>query len=397
MHRALPTVAQDVGAYYLNQSENWIYHQVRHLERFRSIFLAKRTVNRERYPWHPVYSLQDLNPLHRLWNRFTRNVVGHYTFFAEACRQEGVSLVHAHQGQHALRTLPLARALNVPLVTSFYGRDMFLSPSGEEGLRRRYRDLFASGSAFVAEGPAARARLIRIGCPAEKIHIYRLGIDLDSIAYTPRSVAGDRPLKVLMAARFVEKKGFPYGVEAFCRLAREEPRLRLTIVGDAGERAEQRHIRERLHELVTRYGVGDRVSFVGFLSSSALHELAREHHLFLHPSVHASDGDAEGGHPVVLTEMAASGMPIVATRHCDIPEVVVDGQTGWLCPERSVEALEAALQDALRRPETIAAYGSAGRRLVEHKYDARQKTFDGIYEAVLHQAADGSPETGSAG
>lgn len=383
MPEALPTVAQDVGAYYLQQSENWIYHQVRQLERFRAIFLAKRTVNRDRYPWGPVYSVQDLHPVRRLWNRFSRTLFGYYTFYAEVCRREDVRLVHAHQGPHGIRALGLARALDVPLVTSFYGRDMYLDAAGEEGLRRRYQDLFARGSAFVAEGPAAHDQLIRIGCPPEKILIHRLGVDLEAIACEPRSVARDQPLKVLMAARFVEKKGLPYGVEAFCRVAREDSRLQLTVVGDAGKAPEQRRIREHLRQLVTDYDVTDRVGFEGFLSSSALHELARGHHLFLHPSVHAADGDAEGGHPVVLTEMAASGMPIIATRHCDIPEVVTHGETGWLCAERSVEAIESALREALNRPEALAAYGLAARRLVESKYDARSQTFDGLYAAVL--------------
>lgn len=383
MRSATPTVAHDVGAYYLKQSENWIYHQVRHLSGVRSIFLAKRTANLERFPCDSVFSLEDLSDLRRQWNRFARNLLGYFPFFAEVCRRQGARLVHAHHGLNGIRILRLSRLLEVPLVTSFYGRDMFFDPRGGAGLRRRYRALFARGAAFVVEGPAARAQLLRIGCPAEKIYIHRLGIDLEAVPFHPRLVTGDEPLKVLMAARFVEKKGMPYGVEAFCRVARDEPRLRLTVVGDAGDSPDELRIRSRLHELVSQSGVSDRVEFAGFLSSQALHELAREHHLFLHPSVRAPDGDAEGGHPVVLTEMAASGMPIVSTWHCDIPEVVIDGETGWLCPERSVDDLEAALRDAVSRPEALVEYGRRGRELVERKYDVRHQGLDRIYQAVL--------------
>lgn len=378
-----PTVAQDVGAVYLNQSENWIYHQVRHLEDYRAIFLAKRTANRELFPWEPVYSLRQLRGAERQWNRFARNLLGYFPFFASVCRREGVSLVHAHNGLNGMRALRLAGILEVPLVTSFYGRDMYFHRSGEAGLRRRYRSLFARGRAFIAEGPAARLQLIQIGCPPDRIHIHRLGVDLSAIEFHPRPSNRVDPVRVLMAARFVEKKGLPYGVEAFCRVAREEPRLRLTIAGDAGDSPAELEIRERLRELVEQGQMADRVQFVGFVTRASLHALAREHHLFLHPSVHAADGDAEGGHPVVLTEMAAAGMPIIATRHCDIPEVVIDGETGWLCAERSVEGIAAALREAVRRPESITARGWRARRLVESKYDLRHQTLDGIYAAVL--------------
>lgn len=378
-----PTVAQDVGAVYLNQSENWIYHQVRHLEQHRSIFLAKRTANLELFPWEPVYSLRQLGRARRQWNRFARNLLGYFPLFASACRREGVRLLHAHNGLNGMRAVRLARILGVPLVTSFYGRDMYFHPSGEAGLRRAYRSLFARGTAFIVEGPAAGAKLVRLGCPPERIHIHRLGVEPDTIEFLPRAPVGDEPLKVLMAARFVEKKGFPYGVEAFCRVAREEPRLRLTIVGDAGEAPAEVRIRERLQALVQDYQVADQVSHIGFVTRPSLHELAREHHLFLHPSVQASDGDAEGGHPVVLTEMAAAGMPIIATRHCDIPEVVIDGETGWLCAERSVDDIAAALREAVSRPELLLARGRRARRLVESKYDLRSQTLDGIYGEVL--------------
>lgn len=382
MGSASMTVAHHVDTY-LKPSENWIYHQVRHVKHFRSIFLADELLDPERYPWDPVYSGRDLAPLRRGWSGAVRRLFGYDPHFAEVCRREGVRLVHAHHGLSGTRALHLAHRLDVPLVTSFYGRDIYFHRSGDDGLRRRYRSLFAEGSRFIAEGPAARAQLIRIGCPPERIHLHRMGIDPSAIAYLPRTLEPGSPLKVLMAARPVEKKGMRYGVEAFCRAARDEPRLRLTVVGTAGDSPRESRALAPLRALVTRYAMEDRVDFVGFLPNAALHQLAREHHLFLHPSVRARDGDAEGGHPVVLPEMAAAGMPIVSSRHCDIPEVVIDGETGWLCDEGDVAALEAALREAVNRPERLAELGSAGRRLIESKYDIRQQTLDRIYETLL--------------
>ena len=85
----------------------------------------------------------------------------------------------------------------------------------------------------------------------------------------------------------------------------------------------------------------------------------------------------------MLTEMAATGMPIIATRHCDIPEIVIDGETGWLCRERSVDDLVAALRNAVASPSTLALYGHQARHLVETTYDARVNTLDRVYQKFL--------------
>lgn len=383
MRESRPAVAHLVGKVYLKASENWIYRQVCALTTVRSIFLAKRRENTETFPWEEVYTIDALPAPARAFHAVARELLGYFPLHRAACRRAGVRLLHAHFGVNAARALPLAQSLRVPLLASFYGRDMFHHPEGVAGLRRSYRRLFVEGSGFIVEGPAAREQLVRIGCPPDKIHVHRLGVDPGQTPLSLRQSSTDGPMRVLMAARFTEKKGLSYGVEAFCRVAAEHPRLQLSIVGDAdGSEAEQA-IRQQIHDRVAGSGLADRVRFTGFLPNTELHAFAREHHIFMHPSVHATDGDAEGGHPVVLTEMAAAGMPIIATRHCDIPEVVVDRRTGWLCEERNVDELEAALREAIAEPDRLPEYGRNGRSLIEEKYDIRRQTLDRVYAAHL--------------
>lgn len=377
-----PAVAHQVGTY-LRSTENWIHQQIRFAAHVRAVVLAKRTENVDRFAIDSLYALRRLPTAERLWNSAAGAVLGYQPFFLKTCRTEGVRLIHAHFGLRGTKALGLARALDVPLVTSFYGADMYVHPKGVEGLRRRYGSLFARGQAFLVEGPAARARLLHLGCPPEKVHTHRLGVDLHAIRFIERQRERGSPLDVLIAARFEEKKGLPYAVEGFCRVARADPRLRLTVVGGARRSGAGRSIERDLHETVERFGVADRVRFTGFLPWSEMHALATQHDVFLHPSVTARDGDAEGGHPVVLTEMAASGMPIISTRHCDIGEVVVQGETGWLCGERSAAEVAAALEEALEEPERLTAYGRAARRLVERRYDVRKHTMDRIYGPLL--------------
>jgi colanic acid/amylovoran biosynthesis glycosyltransferase len=85
-------------------------------------------------------------------------------------------------------------------------------------------------------------------------------------------------------------------------------------------------------------------------------------------SVTAADGDEEGI-PNVLKEAMASGLPVVATRHAGIPELVEDGVSGWLVPERDEAALAAALERLASEPGRWPAMGRAGRARVEREYD----------------------------
>jgi colanic acid/amylovoran biosynthesis glycosyltransferase len=71
--------------------------------------------------------------------------------------------------------------------------------------------------------------------------------------------------------------------------------------------------------------------------------------------------------------MAASGMAIVATRHCDIPRVVRDGVTGLLAEERDVDGLVAHLRRLVGRPDDWRPMLDAGRRHIEAEFDARRQ------------------------
>jgi colanic acid/amylovoran biosynthesis glycosyltransferase len=382
-HGRRPVVAHVVGTW-LRGTENWIYDQVRFTRGWRPVVLAKHVENSARFPWHSVHALGNLSLAGRAANRVARWRTGMYPFFRGVALRERPALLHAHFGHVGGLARTLARELGVPYLVSFYGVDMWRHRDGAAGLSDTYRVLFRDGAGFVAEGPAAAQRLVELGCPPEKVFVHRLGIDPAEVAFSERRPEPAGPLRVLMAARFVEKKGLAYGVEGFCRAAAREPRLALTVVGGArGRSREEAQVAAEVRATVARHKMEDRVRFTGFVPLPKLAELTRTHHLLMHPSIHAASGDAEGGHPVVLTQAAATGMPMLGTRHCDLPEVVVHGETGWLVPERDAGAIAAALLDFAARPEALPEYGRCARALVEAKYDARRDTLDQVYHSVL--------------
>ena len=90
------------------------------------------------------------------------------------------------------------------------------------------------------------------------------------------------------------------------------------------------------------------------------------------PSITARDGDAEGL-PNTVVEAAASGVPVIGTRHSGIPEAVLHGETGLLVAERDVAALAAALDTVLGSSELRARMAAGGRRLAEQRFDAARQ------------------------
>ena len=130
-------------------------------------------------------------------------------------------------------------------------------------------------------------------------------------------------------------------------------------------------------------GLGDRVCFLGTLPSDEVADWMRRASVLAAPSLTASDGDAEGL-PNVVVEAAASGLPVVGTRHSGIPEAVEDGVTGFLVSEGDAGALAARLADLLASESLRRDMRGAARRLAERKFNRRMLTerLESIYDEV---------------
>jgi colanic acid/amylovoran biosynthesis glycosyltransferase len=209
-----------------------------------------------------------------------------------------------------------------------------------------------------------------LGCPEEKVLVQHLGIAIDDIPFAPLAWRPGDCLKVLIAASFREKKGIPMALEALARLRSRIP-LEITVIGDAGSDPRAQDEKRKILATIERCNLTSQTNLLGYQPHDRLLKVARHHHLFLSPSLTASDGDTEGGAPVSLIDMAAAGMMVVGSTHCDIPEVVVDGKTGLLAPEGDLDGLVDRLGWAIGHPDQWSAMRRAGRRHVEASFDAR--------------------------
>ena len=188
------------------------------------------------------------------------------------------------------------------------------------------------------------------------------GTDLERFQYGPYGLA-TTPL-ILSVARFVEKKGLNYLIDA-CKVLRDQGRdFRCQIIG-TGE------LKQDLLDAIQHSGLQDVVALDGPLDQHELQNFYRQATVFVLPSVITSNGDRDGI-PNVLVEAAAVGLPIVSTDVSGIPELIRHRETGLVVPPRNVSALAEALTELLDDAPLCERLRLAAREYIEKEFDLRK-------------------------
>nr|WP_235441026.1 glycosyltransferase [Limnoraphis robusta] len=188
-----------------------------------------------------------------------------------------------------------------------------------------------------------------------------MGLNLSLYQFKARYLQANEPVKIITVARLVEKKGIEYSIRAVAQVLKEYPNLIYRIVGDGG-------LRESLEQLIRELNVSENVKILGWMTQEEVRQLYTDSHLFILSSVTATDGDKEG-QGLVLQEAQAMGLPVLSTIHNGIPDGVLDGKSGFLVPEKDVDALAEKLSFLLKNPEKWLEMGQSGRAFVEENYE----------------------------
>lgn len=379
-----PVVAHSVTPW-LPLTMMWIYNKLRYAETFSSIVLTNTVENMDQFSWDPVYAIRGKGLLasYRILRRF--GILSYPRIYDEAISKHCPVILHSHFANRGWYDLPLAKKKNLKHVVTFYGYDVSMLPSQQPVWRNRYKKLFEKADLFLCEGPHMAQCVAELGCPREKLKVQRLGVEIDKIPFVPRKIGEDGLIKILIAGTFREKKGIPYALEAIGLLKEQYPHLAVTVIGDSTGQTRENEEKIKILNILKKYNLEPITKMLGFQPHHVLIEEAYKHHIFLSPSITASDGDTEGGAPVTIIEMAASGMPIVSTKHCDIPEIVKDQETGLLSEERDAKSLEKQLVKLIYEPELLSQFGYAGRLHVENHYNVKNTVhnLEALYYGLL--------------
>ena len=277
---------------------------------------------------------------------------------AEQCRRDNIALLHAPWANGPATAAWIAsRLTGIPF--AFTGRAGDIYP--EDGLLREK----SADARFIRTNNKANVDWLRSFCPPgqeQKVHMI-----YNSLTFNPKGLCPVRmqpPYRLLAVGRFVRTKGFPYLLTAMARLRRENIPVTLTLVGDGNDKHKLLQLRDRLK-------LQDIVTMPGFIPHDKICEYMRTHDMLLMPSVIHSNGDRDGI-PNVIMEALSHRMPVIATDVCGIAEVVIDGETGFLIPQRDARALADAVRRMVENPDKARAMADAGRAHVTAMFDSER-------------------------
>jgi colanic acid/amylovoran biosynthesis glycosyltransferase len=328
---------------------------------------------------NPILLMQTLNVF-----KYGNNAISLRLFYMAILMQhqkQSYDIIHCHFGYNGLVGIILRDigAIQGKVITSFHGIDVskYLKQWG----KKKYDLLFQLGDIFLPISELWKSRLIELGCNG-KIIVHRMGIDCNKFCFTPRKLPVGGVVEIVTVARLTEKKGVEYAIRAVAKLAKIKPSLNYTIVGDGP-------LKESLQQLILQLGVDNIVTLVGWKNQQEVIEIIKNSDIMLAPSVTSRNGDREGI-PVVLMETMAMGLPIVSTLHSGIPELIENGVSGFLVPERDVDALAEKLNYLVENPKIWHNMGAAGRAFVEKYYNI-DKLNDKLVEIYTSSVSTGMP------
>ncbi|HEX4114225.1 MAG TPA: glycosyltransferase [Stellaceae bacterium] len=273
-------------------------------------------------------------------------------------------LIHAHFGRGGALALPIARALDIPLVVTYHGGDATKATHYRRRLvptiyQRRLPALLREAALFHCVSDHIREVLARRGFPAAKLRVIHYGVEAGVLAAPMAPMAP----YLLFVGRLVEKKGVAHLIDAL-RLARADGvTAELIVIGD-GPLAD---------DLKRRAAPVGGVRFLGWLPFAEVARWMSGAAVLCTPSVTAVSGDEEGL-PNVVLEAMSRGVPVIGSDHAGIGEAIANDENGVLVPPGMPRALADAIVRLMGDPNRRRALGAAARRTIAERFDAKTQS-----------------------
>ena len=267
-----------------------------------------------------------------------------------------VELVRLHA--HFLHTpASVARYASVltgiPWSVSAHAKDIWTSPDWE------MIEKLASCDWAVTCTSVNHQHLSALAQDPRCIQLLYHGLDLERFPKPSFKADESGPVCVLSVGRAVDKKGYDDLLAALAGLALDLD-WRFVHIG-GGELA------DKLKAQAISLGIDERVTWMGPRSQDEVLRQYRQAHIFVLASRVSGNGDRDGL-PNVLMEAQSQCLPCISTRVSAIPELIEDGATGLLVPERDRQALTCALERLIRDPGLRRRLGEAGDRAVRTRF-----------------------------
>ena len=269
-------------------------------------------------------------------------------------RTNKIDTVLIEYGTHAYHLKNVLRVSGLPVVVHFHGYDASIKSVIKSC--NYYKEVFEYAKKIIAVSRVMETSLLGLGCPKDKLVYNVCGPKKIFETITPRFTKN----QFIAVGRFANKKAPYYTILAFKDVIKTHPDARLLMAGEG-------ILLNTCKNLVKHYKLTEHVIFLGVISPERYVSLLKESLAFVQHSVTADDGDMEGT-PVSILEASAAGLPVIATNHAGIPDVIVHNETGLLCDEHDVNVMANYMLQLLNDTDLAKQLGKNGKAHILKNY-----------------------------
>lgn len=272
-------------------------------------------------------------------------------------KKNKIDAVFTEYGTVGSMVTQACKVAKLPLIIHFHGADAYHKKNLSNYLRY-YKKAFDYASGIIAVSLDMVEQLVKLGAPRHKISFVSCGVDVVNFSLVNLTQENN----FISVGRFVEKKSPLSIIKAFKLVVDKVPNCKLYMVGNGP-------LFKQSEALINQLNLQNNVTLTGVINQQQIKNLLANSKCFIQHSVTANGGDKEGT-PVSILEAAASGLPIVSTKHGGITQAVIDGVTGYLVNEYAIDEMaNKMIKIALTPVQQLITMGVAGRNHIIKNYN----------------------------
>ena len=283
-----------------------------------------------------------------------------YLKFRKTIKENKIQVVLAEYGMVGADAVQYCIRMNIPLVVHFHGHDAHRKTILEK-YKTRYKKMFEYASSIVVVSKKMQQAVIELGAPEHKVVLNVYGVNIvDFIS----DESNRKKLQLFAVGRFVDKKAPYLLILSFEKVLQQFPAAKLFIAGSG-------YLFEACQRIINAKNLNNSIFLMGELSHQEVVKMMKESVVFLQHSVEAFDGDSEGT-PNSILEASAAALPIVATKHAGIADVIQDNKTGLLVEEGDIDSMTEKINYLLSHPDVGTEMGNQARKNIELNFSMNE-------------------------
>lgn len=307
------------------------------------------------------------------FNRFKRKFLNinknDEYFFERSLKENKIDLVFAEFGNTGATIYPICKKLGIPLITTWLGYEISIREIIKK-FEKQYQVLFESDTKHIVVSKAMIPEMLKLGAKKENIIYSPLPGNEMFLNVKPNYKSEN----IIAIGRFVDKKA-PYNlILSMTQVVKKYPNLKLNIVGNGP-------LFNTCFNLVKSLQLEKNVQLLGNKTPEEVFQMFNNSAIYIQHSLTALNGDCEGA-PVAILEASLASLPIVSTRHSGIPDIVIDGETGYLVEENDVTTFAEKIIELLENKSKMIEMGEKGRKYISDNFSLEKHI--NIIKTITH-------------